>query len=269
MLNGLKWVGRKSIFLLMCLTIVYLLVCCIRVIQLNEVKTEAEMEVETEIETKTEFGEEELLHVETQHEEKSYFSLKSDQLLMKRYEEVLNTCVTIRCGGYRGEGSIFFIEEEVMYIVSVKHLLKNDTIAEITTYDGIVLQGEVVYLSQQYDFGFVRIVDIDEELNTCGVVTLPVKNQLTYSHYLVIATINGQGREETLVGTVLDPNKFFPEFNSFLIHHYCLVEPGMSGSGVFNEKGEYQGILVGGLEQESVSLSYEYVKEEFELWLKE
>lgn len=254
-MNYLEWIGRKITFLFLYISIVLVCVSCARTIEGNKVETEMDTDVTTEM--------------KEEEENDSYFHLKSDQLLMEQYEEMLNTCVTIQCGGYRGEGSIFMIEEDAVYVVSVKHLLEKDSVAEVTFYDGISLQGEVAYLSEQYDFGFVKIEGGDQEWSQYGVVALPTENQLTYSHYVVIASLNGQDREETLVGTVLDPNKFFPEFNSFLIHHYCLVEPGMSGSGVFNENGEYQGILLGGLEQESVSLSYEYLKEEFALFIKE
>ncbi|MFI3201103.1 MAG: serine protease [Eubacteriales bacterium] len=220
-----------------------------------EEELKAEIEIDREIEVAIEVEE------FSGQEEITPYTFKSEQLLMEQYEEVLDTCVTIRCGGYRGEGSILLIEESTLYVVSVKHLLANDTHVEISFYDGYTMVGEVVYLSEQYDFGFVCIQGVEEDWNGYTAVRFPKEDLLTYSHYIVVATLNGREREESLVGSVLDPNKFFPEFNSFMIHHYCVVEPGMSGSGVFNELGEYQGLLVGGLEQESVSLSYGRIEE--------
>ncbi|MFI3176216.1 MAG: serine protease [Eubacteriales bacterium] len=189
--------------------------------------------------------------------------LGSEAQMLEVYEEVIRTHVAINADIYRGEGSIYRIEEDGIYIVSAKHLLQYAQEVSVTFDDGSTSVGQVVYLSEQYDFGFVKVELSDVEGLELQAVTIPEANFVTYGTYLVIASKKIPEEMDLLVCTVLDPSLFFPEFNSFLIHQYATVEPGMSGSGVFDETGAYVGMLVGGYEMESASLSYEYIEVEY------
>ena len=178
------------------------------------------------------------------------------------------TAVRIRIGGYLGSGSIFKISKESMTILASRHLLMCDSVGEITFINEVKVDGRVTFLSNEYDMGFMEIpmeqlpLSLLEQVKQ---VSYPIKEMRTITYgteIFLLGSLDGVAKNITS-GSVLEPNQYFEEFQQSLIHCYGEAQPGMSGCGLFDFYGNFYGILVGGLKQETACLSIDHIEEEF------
>ncbi|MEG1877903.1 MAG: serine protease [Lachnospiraceae bacterium] len=189
------------------------------------------------------------------------------------YEAVHASIVKLNFGEIYGSGAILRMTEDKILIVTCRHLLEYAPLTnKISVHfnDDTSLQGNVTYLSDQYDLGFVEVpiaqvsIDILRELRQ---VALPPQGYTTKAGMRMfhVGSVGGVGKQWK-TGVIENPWQFFPEFNSFMMHNACEGKPGMSGGGVFDAYGHYIGMICGGLEQETASLPWSIIQAEMKGW---
>lgn len=171
----------------------------------------------------------------------------------KLYEEASNCVVRIVMGQYAGSGLIWCMEEDGMVLASNKHLLRESAYGSVMFSNGMALQAEVLGFSQEYDLGFLFIprerlkaeilrdcyevrktqegmIQVEEQLEERKIIQIASSQQVAADCY--------KGKSKKIV--------FVPEFQAFMLETECFSKAGMSGGGVFDEKGYLLGMIAGG-----------------------
>ena len=168
-------------------------------------------------------------------------------------------------GSHYANGSIYAIEKERIIIVSTAHLLTRGNDVTVTFFDGTSLPGRVVYFSSEHD---VRFVEVSKEQITKETLEKlkPVRRRFPLSFIregdtMQYAVFHEDHTFRCIQGTVGNPSFYVEEFKDFLIYNYCEAYPGMSGCGMFDQKGHYCGMLIGGYDNESAALSVELIEQ--------
>ena len=174
---------------------------------------------------------------------------KEDRL----YEEASGCVVRIVMGQYAGSGLIWRMEEDGMVLVTNKHLLRESAYGIVTFSNEMALQAEVLYFSQEYDLGFLfipREVLHADILRNCYEVRKTKEGikqtgeQLEEQKIIQIAS-SQQVAADCYKGTS-KKIVFVPEFQAFMLETECFSKAGMSGGGVFDEKGYLLAMIAGG-----------------------
>ena len=75
----------------------------------------------------------------------------------KPENRIFPSVVQITDGNYLGNGSIINKGKAEVILVTTKHLLENGDVTTVTFFDGTKTNGEVVYISEIHDIGFVSV----------------------------------------------------------------------------------------------------------------
>lgn len=191
--------------------------------------------------------------------------------LQQAYENVVCSAVKIDVSGYYGSGSIFRITKEEMIVVSNSHILEYwDENSFVTLGDGRVVSGTVMFLSADYDVGFLKVPIQEflyEELFTYRSVRSSdrsITEIMPGEEFLVIDIMGDLYSPEMYEGIINDTWYYIEEFNNNMIHGYCAGYPGMSGGGMFDAYGNYIGMVTGGnLEGELAGVPLNIILQEY------
>lgn len=193
----------------------------------------------------------------------------------KASENVADTFVGIRMGERYGSGNIFDFTENEIIIISNRHVLQYwDGDSYVIFMDGTVGNGEILYLSDERDVGFIRIVvenfGYDELIRMRSVRKEQVyyDNAQANSAFFVLDITSDIYNPIMHEGTILDKNCYINDFETNMIYTRSYGKPGMSGSGMFDACGAYIGMLTAGTaENELVGISLPDILKEYELAL--
>lgn len=171
----------------------------------------------------------------------------------KLYKEASKCVVRIVMGQYAGSGVIWRMEKEGMVIAANKHLLREAAHGSVIFANGIALQAEILYFSPEYDLGFLFIPREEltsELLRDCYEVRRVQELSEQAGEYIEGRNIiqiasSQQAAADCYVGAVKGLS-FVPEFQAFMLETECFSKAGMSGGGVFDEKGYFIGMIAGG-----------------------
>lgn len=174
------------------------------------------------------------------------------------YDETIATCVNIRTDKHFGCGNVIEISDDSVYIATAKHIVEYEDSFEVDFQGDKIGIAKVIYTSPQLDYviGCIKSDDIPEDLET---VKYPDQELLYEESYIFLPFFKEGNGKNYLEGNIIALDEYFPEFNSNLNRHKLEVEKGMSGAGVFDMFGYYQGMVVGGYEAESVSIPSEEI----------
>lgn len=182
---------------------------------------------------------------------------------------VLPTVVRIRTGEYLGSGIILQIDENSLLIASNRHQLQSRDFSSVTLYNGEEASGRLVFLSENYDLGFLE-VDITrlpyekrEELRSI-VCSKDCEEALRQGDAMFFVGSADGVACNIAEGKIGDPWYYFDEFASYMIYNYCKAKAGMSGGGTYDEHGHCIGMITGGLADETASLPMQSIREEWE-----
>lgn len=202
--------------------------------------------------------------------------LGDDKASQSLSETVSKCVVSIEMGQYAGNGLIWRAEEEGIVIAANKHLLQEAAYGTVILADGVSVSAEIMGYSQEYDLGFLFIAreKLDSEVfGACYEVRLMghAVEYVTNQQIMQIASSQHTAidrYEGVVIGT-----KFIPEFQVTMLETECYAKAGMSGGGVFDEKGYLLGMIAGGnvTEEDSVreamvtySIPIEYIEAEYQ-----
>lgn len=169
----------------------------------------------------------------------------------------LQTClVTVEQEKKVGAGIIWDINDNETVFVTARHAITDETKKVlITFFDQRQAFADVVYLSEHEDLAFLSIptelMEKSEFFKYTFVKTdLETFQQLKMDSLLICFRDN----KEVIRASVLNPYLFMEDFNAKMIWAEAYATPGMSGSGVFDISGNFQGILCGGNEQNEIAV---------------
>ncbi len=174
---------------------------------------------------------------------------------------VSKTVVRITCNDVIGSGNIWRISPTYIDVITAGHVTNNGGDCDITFYDGLSVKGSVISSNKEKDVALIRVKikelkkaakaqDFNDSFDYESV--RPVKNApLPHDDIFIMDSASGTAS----VGTIEALDQYIPDFDMNMIYCLCDVDPGMSGSGLFDNKGHYLGILLGGSEEGCVCLS--------------
>jgi len=177
------------------------------------------------------------------------------------YEAKKAACVQIECGHSSGSGIIWKVTPEDIVLLSNRHLLEADHIARVSFVTGICYDAEVYFLSENYDYGLAVIKRKQMEPEDAEGIEqatyeaiqssemrigepLYILTSAEYPGDMVLESSLAEVESFVEIEQLYTPqNMMLGMLNGEEEHH---VAAGMSGSGVYNERGALVGILSGG-----------------------
>ena len=196
---------------------------------------------------------------------------------------VYKTVVTVKCGDVQGSGNIWQISPTYVDIITAGHVVAYEgsqdassaadagstqaqqkvfSPCDITFHDGLVVEGRVIKNNEEKDIALIRVKRNDmkkaskeqgfEGENSFDYESVRLSKEAPLSHDDIFIMEAKTGTAS--VGTIESVDEFIPDFNMNMIYCLCDVDPGMSGSGLFDNKGHYLGILLGGSDEGCVCL---------------
>ena len=167
-----------------------------------------------------------------------------------------------------GNGSIYKIEEDRLVIVTTYHLLQDSEEVMVYFTDQTVAPGTIIKVNEEHDVGFVT-VDMRElspqtkEQIACVIYDEKAYDSLTigdYMEYRYLEWNGGHVSSTSRAGSIGHMNWYIEDFNDYFIYNYCDVQQGMSGCAAVSEDGNYIGMMIGGVGNESGALSAKVIE---------
>ncbi len=203
--------------------------------------------------------------------------------LERAFENVLCSCVRIQTREHYGSGSIYKMRENEIIIVTNRHVLEDfDDDSCVTFFNGAVGFGELLGTSDEADVGFISI----------STASFPWEELLAFRNVRLLDTEREGGAQkgmqqenradesirffcpdmanyfETPVmkcGELSPQAVYLEDFGMEMLYGRGSAAPGMSGSGVFDGRGNYLGMLTGATGAgEIAAVPLEVVRREYE-----
>lgn len=206
-----------------------------------------------------------------------YLTQMDEQELL---DKICPAVVRLENGKLFGSGIIWKMEEDAIWILTNKHLLteenpdagilKTDVQPEVVFWDGIRGITEIVAFSEIYDLAVLRM-----DLETLGYYTAERYYAVRYDEAFFESLKPGDDifmlgsadypAGNLFYGTIGNCSVYMEDFDTEMMWAYCEVKPGMSGSGVFDVRGNLIGIVCAGNDQkEAAVLPVDKILEEWE-----
>lgn len=180
-------------------------------------------------------------------------SAADDEVITKR----LGTCVvSVEQQNRQGKGVIWDMNEQETLLVTAAHVAENtEQKVLITFYDGKQVFADVVYTAENADVAFLS-VPADGMAQTEWVRYSYVRRNGQAEEALAVQAllISPQDGETVIRATVLNSLLYMEDFAQNMIWAEATATAGMSGSGMFDDNGNFMGILCGGNEQNEIAV---------------
>lgn len=169
------------------------------------------------------------------------------------FANVLCSCVRIQGEGYYGSGNIYQIADEQMIIITNRHVLEHfGKDSYVTFFDGKCVAGEVLFLSDNYDLGFLAVdkTAFSEEglaEYCCVSSSSEIYDTLEKNDGIFMVDIATDIYEpQKFSGEIMDSMKYLEDYGQEMLYGDSYAKEGMSGCGVFDVYGNYLATLSGG-----------------------
>lgn len=190
----------------------------------------------------------------------------------RAYENVLCSAVRIQGSHCYGSGSIFEINKSDIIIVTNAHMIASmDENSYVTFFNGAECKGSIIGSSETTDIGFLRVSCSEltkkekKQLKGVGKETTAYENLKRNDCFFMVDIASDNENPVKYLGTVVDKEKFLPDYNREMLYGDGMAVPGMSGSGIFDYYGNYIGTLSGATESyELAGVPIDAVLEEYE-----
>lgn len=183
------------------------------------------------------------------------------------YDNVKCSCVRIQVDGHYGSGSILKMSEDEIIITTNKHVLQywNED-SYITFFDGAVAEGQVLGMAEKADVGFIRVFISAfswEQLLTYRNVRI-IASDINDQETTEITTLKGKNwfsidfatdiwNPQLYSGSIIEPSVMLEDFEVEMLYGQGEAKQGMSGGGVFDECGNYIGMMTGGTLRDEIA----------------
>ncbi|MCM1153797.1 MAG: serine protease [Roseburia sp.] len=192
------------------------------------------------------------------------------------YENVKDSVVLVHMENAYGSGVIWEMTPEMIIIASSKHVLEywDEAFSYVRFPQGYTATGKVLGISQEYDIGFLAIDNAEftypelEKLR-CAHGDMLLYQAMQTGDEMFCAGAGDEAQEGSgtyYPGTLESMWMYIEDFGEYMIYAHGYAEPGMSGGGVFDARGNLIGILTGATaDGETASLPLPVMIEAYEV----
>lgn len=184
----------------------------------------------------------------------------NEESVEQAFENVLPSALYIQAGERYGSGSIYGIVRDELIVATAGHLLSGSPEElDITFFDGGQAKGRVVAVSDEADVGLLGIplseLSIEElaGLRRVRIDDEAYENITKNNCFFMIDMTDDIGEPICCRGAVVEKEMFLPDYDRSMMYADAYVRPGMSGCGIFDEYGNFVGILSGGTENNEIA----------------
>jgi len=190
------------------------------------------------------------------------------------FENIQGCCVRVQTDGHHGSGIIYQMTEDEIVIATNRHVLQywNED-SYVTFFNGAVGNGRAIALSEKTDLGFISVYTsfLTEEERE-GLVKADQKKELpgAGTKIYMVDMASDVWNPVIYEGEVLESKRYLEDFGMEMLYGEAASKPGMSGTGVFDAKGCFLGMLTGGTDaNEIAAVPAAVLEEEYERLKKE
>lgn len=184
----------------------------------------------------------------------------NEENVEQAFENVLPATLYIQAGERYGSGSIYGINQNELIVATAGHLLSDSPEElDITFFDGSQAKGRLVAVSDEADVGFVGIplseLSIEElaGLRHVRIDDGAYENITKNSRFFMVDMVDDSEGPICCQGAIVEKEMFLPDYDRSMMYGDAYVRPGMSGCGIFDEYGNFVGILSGGTEYNEIA----------------
>ncbi len=191
--------------------------------------------------------------------------------------ELISSAVIVESGDLLGCGSIWEIADDVITVITALHVIADEGDISVIFPNGAMLRAEVLEKDASKDYCFLKVFTGDDLVRTQvkeevqsgaatqdkspGLTSISLADSLPQAGQTVFMALPFSSESDTIgnvglmpaslpdsvyVGTVINPRVYSRDFGMDVILCSIGVVEGMSGGGLFDEKGKYLGLLLGG-----------------------
>ena len=170
---------------------------------------------------------------------------------IEQVEELVSACIVrIHCGDSVGSGIVLDLTEDNVVIVSNAHLLQNDVKCAVDFLQGFSADGEIVSYAEQYDMAFVKVPLQNIPMQQWECLRY-VDKQIDFGQVTEGDAVVQIGSSQSVAGDcyrggILKKKQYVPDYGSEMMRAGCQAYTGMSGGGVFDNKGHLIGMITAG-----------------------
>ena len=168
------------------------------------------------------------------------------------FNHALKTSVTIDSGKLSGSGNIWKIGKKTITVITASHVIDDKEDITVYFWNGDHASAQVFTNNTKKDYCLLTVkVDDTKKIDIEELKPAKALPESGANIFMVIPDYNTAS-----AGLVASPDTFSEDFNQDVIYCYLDVNEGMSGGGLFDYKGRYLGLLLGGSDEgEGVFLS--------------
>ena len=157
------------------------------------------------------------------------------------FENVLGSAVRIQGNGYYGSGSVFEIKKDEIIVVTNRHVAEH--------FDE---EGYVTFFYGSVDSDGLEKQE-REQLREVGKRKNAYDNLNKNTCFFIVDIASDISNPEICQGAVVEKEKFLPEYGTVMLYGDGGAVPGMSGSGIFDNCGNYIGTLSGATDRYEIA----------------
>lgn len=190
--------------------------------------------------------------------------IQKEEIVLDKYtihEKKKMSSVHMECNDYSGSGIIWEISDKEIVLMSNRHLMERGNTVDVSFASGVYYPAKVVFLSDDYDFALAEINkdEMDkEDLELLDAVSYESYSEedMVVGETLFIISSKEYPADSVLESSLVETASYVETDMLYTSQYMMLgkligtetlsVEAGMSGSGVFNSKGDFVGIVAGG-----------------------
>ena len=161
------------------------------------------------------------------------------------FNQALKSSVTIDSGRLSGSGNIWKIGKKTITVITASHVIDDKEDITVYFWNGAHATAQIFTNNVESDYCLLT-VKVDDTKKIDIEEVKPGKNlpKSGENIFMVIPDYNTAS-----AGLVASPETFSEDFNQDVIYCYLDVNEGMSGGGLFDYKGRYLGLLLGGSDE--------------------
>ena len=179
--------------------------------------------------------------------------------------DIMKLSTTVSCGDHYGCGTIYDDVDGHFVIVTAMHVLEDyysgvsdEILVEFDNHE----ECSATILKEEMDLDIVFLrterSSISDEYYSVSDLTsnISISSESSNNSNSDNTLLSGQtiyfvdaNTGDIYAGSIASPSVYSEDFGMDMIYCYCAVTPGMSGTGLFDEDGNYLGILLGGSDE--------------------
>ena len=170
---------------------------------------------------------------------------------------------------YTGQGIIYEFDDKEVVIVTAAHILEgleeNDNCTVFVDHD-FQVQANAFYISETADVAFLLFDWKEYSSNNIGTLQVGAvkKDRARFDDLKEESYIFAYDYEKTkITGSVISPWIYLEDFDLNMMLAKLPLRQGMSGSGVYDKKGYFVGIICGSNGEEAAILPFSVIESEW------